>query len=132
MLSSKRAVLAAVSFSNVTEADWEEPALDSGVTERDWILPLQKESVQSYELGMMLEYSPEAEEVADLLLAGLAADALDVDRGRHGGVESSGGCGVCVVSGSIGMSKWVSRWCLLWRRRWRLSKGWRRGEDGAI
>ena len=43
MLSSKRAVLAAVSFSKVTEADWVEPAsLDSGVTERDWILPLER------------------------------------------------------------------------------------------
>ena len=41
VLSRRSAVLAAVSFSKVTVADLLESAeLDSGVTERDWILPL--------------------------------------------------------------------------------------------
>ena len=41
VLSSRSAVFAAVSFSNVTVADWLAlSSLDSGVTERDWILPL--------------------------------------------------------------------------------------------
>ena len=41
VLSSRSAVFAAVSFSKVTVADWDAfCSLDSGVTERDWILPL--------------------------------------------------------------------------------------------
>ena len=43
MLSRRRAVLAAVSFSKVTEADFVlSAAFDSGVTDRDEILPLKK------------------------------------------------------------------------------------------
>jgi len=42
VLSRRSAVFAAVSFSNVTVADWADfSSPDSGVTERDWILPLE-------------------------------------------------------------------------------------------
>lgn len=42
MLSRRRAVLAAVSFSKVTVADWGlEGSSDVGVTEREVILPLK-------------------------------------------------------------------------------------------
>jgi len=42
VLSRRSAVFAAVSFSNVTVADWADfSSPDSGVTEREWILPLE-------------------------------------------------------------------------------------------
>jgi hypothetical protein len=72
-----------VSFSKVTLADLEASAAsDSGVTEMLVILPLK--GVNMFPEIILDAYSPEAEEVLDLLLASLVGDPFDVNGGRHG------------------------------------------------
>jgi hypothetical protein len=89
--------LAAVSFSKVTVADWVLAfSLVSGVTEREEILPLRGRErllaashqrwfydVVRTSLEDGKKDVPEAEEVTDFLLGGLASDVLDVDGGGH-------------------------------------------------
>jgi hypothetical protein len=76
--------LAAVSFSKVTVADFDEPAeSDVGVTEILLILPLQIIVSQNFEVRWGLINIPKAEKVLDFLLRGLRANVLNVHGGRH-------------------------------------------------
>ena len=95
MLSRRRAVLAAVSFSKLTAYDLVVSSWELGVTVRSEILPLIGALVCACEgEGWVSDDLPEAEEVPDLLLGDLSeresGRSLKVDVvGERKGGESS-------------------------------------------
>lgn len=76
MWSSKRAVLAAVSFSKVTVACIVSPLVEIVMS---LIFPLSQMSVSIRRFSAEVLSLPEAEEVLDLLLTCGRTDVLDID-----------------------------------------------------